>query len=677
MKMPVFPSAAPWDGRGKEPSHWPITLTNGCAAILNIFLPIALVRILSPDQMGRYKVFFLYVLLGPGLSMTAGILNGLYHWMGKYPESKPEVRQSWTLFIAMLLAFSALGQCFSRPLASLIQISLTDFRILMLAMPFAMAAMFMEDLLIARGDIWQGSWYSAGSSLWRTSCILAAAWLTRSVPCIFWTFFAVSVFRVVVGWKLNAESGELSPVFSSHRSSRVLRYAFPVSLSGVASIGLANVDQMILSLRLRAADFAFYAMGRLSLPPLEILETSVNRVLIPRMARAFADGEPGKAAELFSEAVSELWCFLMPATLGLVLYCREIVLVLFTPRYATAADYLRFYAFTYLFMSIPHNAVARARADGAWILKTTLTFSPLSLLLTYTAAARWGAMGALFSVLGVALALRLYSLTYSCRCFGGSYLSFLPLRGMLQQTAIALAAAATVIAVKPLFHDSRAWFFATGPAFAAIYFAVTYAVFLLRLRSNGGSNVLHLTSDDGLGGNEAVARCIAAQGPSSLAGVQWMCYSSEDGPAFRAKFACGDMPLTVWHKKPGFSVATTLRVLSSVLSRRTRIVHAHNIGPLVYGSFAKILSSGYVRLVLTVHSIRDLRLSRWHGLCYRLFLNFPERIIATSEDIRAGLLEMGANPRRVSVGDAADPAGASFVPAAIQEGYATDHCSLQ
>src|SRR5258706_4985687 len=85
----------------RSSSHWPITLTNGAAALFNLFLPLALVRILSPDEVGRYKAFFLYVMLSPGLFLVSGLTNGLYHWVGKYPEAKAEVRQSWTLLVGI------------------------------------------------------------------------------------------------------------------------------------------------------------------------------------------------------------------------------------------------------------------------------------------------------------------------------------------------------------------------------------------------------------------------------------------------------------------------------------------------------------------------------------------------------------------------------------------------
>ncbi len=130
----------------KTSSHWPITSTNGAAALFNLFLPLVLVRILTPDQMGRYKIFFLYVMLSPGLFLVSGLNNGLYHWAGKYPATKSEVRQSWTLLLGITFIFCAIGLIFSRWFAPFIKISSLDLRLLLLCVPFLLFSAFLEDI---------------------------------------------------------------------------------------------------------------------------------------------------------------------------------------------------------------------------------------------------------------------------------------------------------------------------------------------------------------------------------------------------------------------------------------------------------------------------------------------------------------------------------------------------
>ena len=163
----------------KSASHWPITFTNGAAALLSIFLPLALVRILSPEQVGRYNIFFLYVMLCPGLFLTGGFNNGLYLWAGRYPEAKSEVRQSWSLLMGITLTACALGLICAPWAAPRIKMPTRDLQLILVSIPFAVASAFFEDLLIARGKIWTGAQYGSIFNVLRTSSLLAAAWWTR------------------------------------------------------------------------------------------------------------------------------------------------------------------------------------------------------------------------------------------------------------------------------------------------------------------------------------------------------------------------------------------------------------------------------------------------------------------------------------------------------------------
>ena len=616
-------------------------------------------RILSPDQVGRYQVFFLYVMLFPGLFLTAGLTNGLYHWVGKYPESKPEVRQSWTLLVAITLAACAIGLMFARRFAPLLKIPVIELQAILLATPFVLGSAFLEDLMIARGNVWTGSLYASGFNLFKSASILFVAWWTHSVLWVFWFFVGSIACRAGVGWLLLSRTGEIKFIFSREKAAHVLRYAMPVSLAALGGLALANVDQMILSFRLSPAKFAFYALGCLSIPPLDIFESSVNRILIPRLSKAFASKDHVEARALFSEAVSELFRFLLPATIGLMIYAQPIIWVLFTQRYIAAAHYLRIYALIYVFWSFPFDAVARARGDGGWILRMSLVFAPLSILATWIATGRWSAMGALIAVLVAKCAMRVYSLSYDRRWLAASYAKFLPLTDMGIQAALALIAAAVSLLLRPLYADSRMWFLFTGPLFTLLYFGGTYAIDLRRLYANlGPIRVLELTQTLGLGGLERTVYLL-----SEMLNKRWRfnvlvaSYEHPEGqPSLAPQFAEAGIPLDQWQKGMGFSAWSVFHLVRLIFSKRIRVLHVHDLGPLIYGSLAKFFSLGRVRLVLTLHTLLDIEQNPRYRFYYRVFLHFPDHIIAVSPGIKSGLLAFGVDARRIDV----IPNGAAF-----------------
>ena len=47
--------------------HWPLFLMSTFSSVASLFMPIILVRILTPENMGLYKIYFLYLSILPFL----------------------------------------------------------------------------------------------------------------------------------------------------------------------------------------------------------------------------------------------------------------------------------------------------------------------------------------------------------------------------------------------------------------------------------------------------------------------------------------------------------------------------------------------------------------------------------------------------------------------------------
>src|SRR4051794_25866951 len=80
-------------------SHWPLSLLGGAVSLLNLLLPLVLVRLLTPTEVGHYKIFFLYLVLAPWFCLTAGITSGLGHWAGREDRRLGAFSSSWTLLL--------------------------------------------------------------------------------------------------------------------------------------------------------------------------------------------------------------------------------------------------------------------------------------------------------------------------------------------------------------------------------------------------------------------------------------------------------------------------------------------------------------------------------------------------------------------------------------------------
>src|SRR5690606_5671788 len=209
----------------------------------------------------------------------------------------------------------------------------------------------------------------------------------------------VTLLKVVVGYGFGHILGFVR--FSLHLPTlkAVWRYAFPVSIAWMFGVFVHNADQFILSLHIDAAEFAFYAIGCLVIPPILIFEHSVTRVMIPQLSASFSQGEGEKAQALYRDAVKHLAFLLIPAVTGLIVFAEPIITLLFTDTYARASNYLELFALSYLFLMIPYDAVPRAKGQANWILRTFVVFSVISLALAYFLTHEFGPYGALAALL--------------------------------------------------------------------------------------------------------------------------------------------------------------------------------------------------------------------------------------------------------------------------------------
>jgi glycosyltransferase involved in cell wall biosynthesis len=110
----------------------------------------------------------------------------------------------------------------------------------------------------------------------------------------------------------------------------------------------------------------------------------------------------------------------------------------------------------------------------------------------------------------------------------------------------------------------------------------------------------------------------------------------------RPTFADAGIPVTSLLKPPGFSPRVVLSIHRKLSAENISVLHTHDLGPLIYGVCAKLLSLGRVRLIHTQHSFVHLS-SRWKYKHYhRFFVRFADEITVVSADTRQSYFDLGA-----------------------------------
>jgi glycosyltransferase involved in cell wall biosynthesis len=102
-------------------------------------------------------------------------------------------------------------------------------------------------------------------------------------------------------------------------------------------------------------------------------------------------------------------------------------------------------------------------------------------------------------------------------------------------------------------------------------------------------------------------------------------------------------------KPPGFSPRTVLAVRDALASQGVSVIHTHDLGALIYGVCAKLMSLGRVRLVHTQHSFVHRSWSPAYRHYERLFTRFADAITVVSPDLLPPYAEIGIPPERIRV----------------------------
>lgn len=466
--------------------HWPLFLMSSISSFANLFLPIILVRILTPQDMGLYKIFFLYLSILPFLFLTGGPANSVYYWVGKPEADRQKYIQScWTLTTLLSLMILVIGIPFSGLIAQYTHIT-HEFVILMLFAAFLwVPSSHFSECSVAYGKTIIGSLYGTGFSLLRISLIITAAYFLDDIKYIFYmhtsVFLLIFTTTIILGLKYKYISFNLD----YSKVKEVFYYALPISLTGLLGFFVDKIDMLILSSYLPVDEFAFYSMGCLVIPPLYILDTSVQKVLIPKLSTFYYEKKKKIAIEHYSKAVSDLSFLVIPAIFGLFVYSDAIVKLLYTEQYATSAVYLKIFAFSYLLNILPHDAVLRATGHSSSILKIYLITTPISLVVVFLSAKYIGPQVALMSAIAIKFLPKFYGIIFSAKIMEWKTLDMFPIKRICIYSCTSLILSLISYSVRPYFSDSLYWLYTCAPLFAIIYLGSLYIPF------KRASNVQH------------------------------------------------------------------------------------------------------------------------------------------------------------------------------------------
>lgn len=408
--------------------------------------PMILARTLSVEELGTYRQVFLIIWI-VGFAGSLGMDNGIFYFVRRDPTKAARV--------------SLTAMAFTATMGALIAGLVTFFR-----EPFGGA---MNNPALAEIAPWLGLYLLAllpGQQLPALLVILgrirgallvnianAAALATAAVVgyvvfgsmihvlqgLILWALVRVAILMMI---NVRLKRGQTWPWHEWMTGFREhLKYSLPVGASNLLSVSL-KLDRFVVASFFPVAQFTRYSVGCFDLPVLPQAVNNLHDLTSIDMVEADRKGDKAALRAIWIETVRKIQLLTMPAVAFAWIYAEELIMLIFSEKYADSASIFRWYSLVFLFTSIDSEILFRVFGKTKQGLAIDGLNLALSFVLILVGIKVHGAEGAIMGRLAAQI------LTFSVRAKRASRLldcspfEMVPWRHALPTLAIAITAAA-------------------------------------------------------------------------------------------------------------------------------------------------------------------------------------------------------------------------------------------
>ena len=456
-----------------------VLMTGRLAGVVLAFsIPIVLARVLDQAAFGTYKQLFLIYATLYGIAQV-GMAESLFYFL----PADPARAGRYALNSLLVLAAAGVG-CFAALWGVRERLAVwfgnpdlaPGLPWIGLYLGLMLASTLLEITQIARKRFVGAALTYAASDLARTALCLLPALLWRSLDAVLIGGAAFAALRLLTaGLVLRREFGPaLRPDRSLLRTQ--LAYAMPFEMAVLLEILQQNLHQYAVSLRFDPATFAVYSVGCLQVPLVDLLAGTSCNVMMVRMGEDLQAGRRDDAREAWHDTVRKLGLVFFPLVGVLLVNARDLIVFLFTARYAASVPIFAVWTTSFLLMTLPVDGVLRTHADTRALFLIGATKLAIIAALVSWFLTRFGLLGGVLVSLLALVVGKTLALARVKRRLGAGLRDLLPWGTLAATLASALAAAVPALLVKEaLPTPAVASMILSGLVYLAVYAALAAA----------------------------------------------------------------------------------------------------------------------------------------------------------------------------------------------------------
>ncbi|HJW03206.1 MAG TPA: lipopolysaccharide biosynthesis protein [Azospira sp.] len=318
---------------------------NALDYVMQFLLPVVLVRCLSPEAFGTYRMLWLAVMtimVVVPLSMP----QCLYFFL---PRADAPTRRAHVLVTLLYLAVAgSIGGLLIGPWNPWLPASMKSLAVYGPLVPVIAVLFAVTMLLDVLPTIEERVQWQVGVivflSLLRTGVLGATAYFTGRLEPVLWALLALMLLKLALLLGYIARNYGLGRGWWHPRAfSTQFRHASPLGLSA-ALYGLRpQADQWVAASLFALDCFAAFSIAAVLSPMMNLFRQSVNHVFMPSMSRLHANGDLEGMVGLNSRANMLVATLAFPMLALAFAFAQDLITLVYTGVYADGAPVMRVY----------------------------------------------------------------------------------------------------------------------------------------------------------------------------------------------------------------------------------------------------------------------------------------------------------------------------------------------
>ena len=318
-----------------------LTASKFIAVLLNIGLPILLVRLLTRTEYGVYKEAFLFVGTAANVA-TFGVGMSAFYFMPRHPERGGQIALNILVynFVAGWIPLIVLA-FYPQLLKSLFRTSaLAPLAMLLgILVLLTLTSSLVQQVPTALQDVRYSTIFIVGTQFTRALLVAGAAILFRSIESlIVATILSQLLAAALLFWYLHDRFPRFWTHFDWRFFKEQLAYALPYGAFGLLWVIQKDLDNYFVSASLGPGDYAIYAVGWLDVPLISLVLESVVSVMIVRVSTLQQENRKADIRYITAAATNRLSAIQFPLFMLLLVAGHDLIVLFYTKAYEKSAN---------------------------------------------------------------------------------------------------------------------------------------------------------------------------------------------------------------------------------------------------------------------------------------------------------------------------------------------------